>query len=181
MNHKLRLLLPLLGASALLTACGSSSSSSTGTQSAAQPQTGPSSNLVVKTAANSKLGGNILVDAKGMTLYHLTAEHNGSFICTTGACLQVWHPVSAQTGQAPSGVGSLGTIKRPDGSTQVTYKGSPLYTFAQDQAPGQANGQGFKDVGTWTAIRASGSTSSASGGAATTAPSSSGGGGSSGY
>jgi hypothetical protein len=54
----------------------------------------------------------------------------------------------------------------------VTYKGMPLYTFAQDRAPGEANGQGFKDVGTWGAVTASSSTSSAP---ATTSTSKSGG------
>jgi len=49
-------------------------------------------------------------------------------------------------------VGSLSTVKRADGTVQVTYKGMPLYTFAQDHAPGEANGEGLKDVGTWKAI-----------------------------
>ena len=56
---------------------------------------------------------------------------------------------------------SLGTVKRPDGTEQVTYKGMPLYTFAQDRAAGEANGQGIKDVGTWRAVSASKSTSTA--------------------
>jgi hypothetical protein len=60
-------------------------------------------------------------------------------------------------------------VKRPDGSKQVTYQGTPLYTFAQDTAPGQANGQGFKDVGTWTAV-----TVASSAGSAPSAPGSSG-------
>ncbi len=41
---------------------------------------------------------------------------------------------------------------RPSGAEQVTYKGMPLYTFARDQAPGEANGEGVKDVGTWSAV-----------------------------
>jgi predicted lipoprotein with Yx(FWY)xxD motif len=53
------------------------------------------------------------------------------------------------TGQ---GVTSLGTIVRPDGAgRQVTYRGLPLYTFAGDTSPGDASGNGFKDVGTWLA------------------------------
>jgi hypothetical protein len=65
-------------------------------------------------------------------------------------------------------VPSLGVIKRPNGVEQVTYKGQPLYTFAQDTAPGMANGQGIKDVGTWSVI-----TSKASSGSAPAAPSTS--------
>jgi hypothetical protein len=34
----------------------------------------------VKTASNSL--GTILVDSQGMTLYHLSGEQNGKFICT---------------------------------------------------------------------------------------------------
>jgi predicted lipoprotein with Yx(FWY)xxD motif len=128
----------------------------------------------VKTASNSKLGGTILTDAQGMTLYSLSGEASGKFICTTSACTQVWHPLTGST--AGASVASLGTVKRPDGSEQVTYKGMPLYTFAQDRAPGEANGQGIKDVGTWSAVTASPAASSP---AATTTssatPSSSGG------
>jgi predicted lipoprotein with Yx(FWY)xxD motif len=88
-----------------------------------------------------------------MTLYSLSAEQGGKFICTSSSCTQIWHPLSAAG--TPSGVASLGTVMRPDGTQQVTYKGMPLYTFAQDQQPGQVKGQGFKDVGTWSAVTVS--------------------------
>ena len=45
----------------------------------------------------------------------------------------------------------LGTIKRPEGGTQVTYKGRPLYRFGADTKAGEANGEGIKDVGIWHA------------------------------
>jgi predicted lipoprotein with Yx(FWY)xxD motif len=91
-----------------------------------------------------------------MTLYHLSGEQNGKFICASAACLQVWHPVSASTAGGSNGsVASLGTVKRPDGTEQVTYKGMPLYTFAQDQQAGEVRGQGIKDVGTWSAVTTS--------------------------
>jgi predicted lipoprotein with Yx(FWY)xxD motif len=114
----------------------------------------------VKTASNAKLG-TILVDAQGMTLYSLSVEQNGKFICTS-ACVQVWHPLSPPSGGAPTGsVGHLSTVKRPDGALQVAYKGMPLYTFAQDQAPGDIRGEGVKDVGTWNAVKTTASTASA--------------------
>jgi predicted lipoprotein with Yx(FWY)xxD motif len=97
-----------------------------------------------------------------MTLYHLSGEQSGRFICASTACLQVWHPLSATAGSTPTGsVSSLGTVKRPDGSEQVTYKGMPLYTFAQDTKAGDAGGQGIKDVGTWSAVTATAAASSA--------------------
>jgi predicted lipoprotein with Yx(FWY)xxD motif len=110
-----------------------------------------SSSPVVKTASNSL--GTILVDSQGMTLYHLSGEQNGKFICTSSACVGVWHPLIAPSSGAPSGEGvSLGTVKRPEGTVQVTYKGTPLYTFTGDQQPGETKGQGIKDVGTWSAV-----------------------------
>jgi Secreted repeat of unknown function len=61
----------------------------------------------------------------------------------------------------------------------VTYKGAPLYTFAADQ-PGEAKGQGIKDVGTWSAVTVSSSSAPATASTSTSttpaAPASSGGG-----
>jgi predicted lipoprotein with Yx(FWY)xxD motif len=117
--------------------------------SAAASASAPASALV-KTASSSL--GTILVDAQGMTLYHLGGEQNGKFICT-GACLSVWHPLTVSAAATPAGAGvKLGTVKRPEGTSQVTYNGTPLYTFAQDRQPGETNGQGIKDVGTWSAV-----------------------------
>ncbi len=160
MRHLVKLSLPALAASLLLAACGSSSSSNTtssatSTQAAARTSSS-SSSAVVKTASSSL--GTILVDSDGMTLYHLSGEQNGKFICTSSACLGVWHPLIAPSSGAPSGaVGSLGTVKRPEGTVQVTYNGTPLYTFAQDKQAGETNGQDIKDVGTWSVITASSS------------------------
>jgi predicted lipoprotein with Yx(FWY)xxD motif len=143
---------PTLAAAVFLAACGSSSYS-TAKSSNAQPvaHTTSSSGTTVKTGSSSL--GTILVDSRGMTLYHLSAEQNGKFICTPSACTSIWHPLTVGAGATPSGsVSSLGTVKRPDGTTQVTYKGGPLYTFTQDQQPGDTKGQGFKDVGTWSVV-----------------------------
>jgi predicted lipoprotein with Yx(FWY)xxD motif len=96
------------------------------------------------------LGRTVLVNRAGLTLYSLSAETNGRFICT-GSCLTVWHPLVVRRGQKPIGSRSLGTIRRPNGPIQVTYKGKPLYTFSGDHKPGEAKGEGFKDVGTWHA------------------------------
>lgn len=164
MHTSPKFLIPLLATGAVLAGCGSSSKSSSSSSSAAsQPASASSGNeassAAVKTASNARLGGTVLVDAHGMTLYSLSGERAGKFICSTSACTQVWHPLSGST--AGAGVASLGTVRRPDGTEQVTYKGMPLYTFAQDRAPGEANGQGIKDVGTWRAVTASNSTSAA--------------------
>lgn len=167
MRKSIRFLVPTLAVSALLSACGGSASSKSNSsapegRAAASHTSASASRAIVKTASNAGLGATVLVNAQGLTLYHLSAEQKGKFICTSTACLGVWHPLTAQAGRTPNGtVGSLGTVKRPDGTEQVTYRGMPLYTFAQDTAPGQTNGQGFKDVGTWSAVTTGSSATSA--------------------
>jgi predicted lipoprotein with Yx(FWY)xxD motif len=191
MRSALKFLALPLAASLTLAACGSSSSSSGSSSQAAAPANTTSSSsgegaAVVKSASNATLGTTVLVNAQGMTLYSLSGEQNGKWICTSTACTGIWHPVTAPSSGTPSGsVGALGTVKRPDGTMQVTYKGMPLYTFANDTKPGDAKGQGIKDVGTWTAVTASSSAPAASTPATThtetTPPASSGGGGGYGY
>lgn len=167
-------LIPVVAVSSLLAACGSSSSSSSSPAASASSSSAPTA--VVKTASVSSLGASVLVNAQGLTLYHLSGEQGGKWICTSAACVKVWHPLAAPTGASPGGsVGSLGTVKRPDGAVQVTFKGLPLYTFAGDTKPGEAKGQGIKDVGVWTAVTANGSTVSKPAPATTTSSSSSGG------
>jgi predicted lipoprotein with Yx(FWY)xxD motif len=108
--------------------------------------------VVVKTARNAKVHHTVLVNRSGHTLYSLSAERHGRLICTDDECLSFWTPLTVRPGTRPKGtVGSLGTIRRPDGKTQVTYRGRPLYSFYQD-GRGEANGEGFKDVGTWHAV-----------------------------
>jgi len=108
------------------------------------------SKRVAKEAANATLGKTVLTTTSGRTLYSLSVEKNGKFICT-GSCLSVWHPLTVPAGVKPTGPVKLGTIERPEGGTQVTYKGRPLYRFGSDTKAGDANGEGIKDVGTWHA------------------------------
>lgn len=173
----IKFFLPVMAASLVLAACGSSgSSSSTSGSSSPAPAATPSSGTTVKTATISSVGSTALVNSQGFTLYRLTGEHAGKFICTSSACLAAWHPLTVSSGSKPSGsVGSLGVVKRSNGMIQVTYKGEPLYTFAHDSAPGQATGEGLKDVGTWLVIK-TGASSNASAVSSTTSTSASGGG-----
>ena len=96
----------------------------------------------------SKLGvGRFLTDARGMTLYVFRKDAPGKSACE-GPCVAKW-PVFFREKVEPSGGPSpsdFGTITRGDGKPQTTYKGLPLYYFADDQAPSDTKGQGFKDV-----------------------------------
>ena len=107
------------------------------------------SRAVVRTVQNGKLDTTVLVDRRGMTLYTLSAETRGRFICTTRSCLSLWTPLVVTHGTTPTGAKLLATVRRPDGRTQVTYRGRPLYTFVQDTRPGDVKGDGFRDVGIW--------------------------------
>ncbi len=105
---------------------------------------------VAKEARNATLGKTILTNTRGRTLYSLSAETTGRFICTA-ACASTWRPLTVPAGVKPTGPVKLGTIERPDGKTQVTFKGRPLYSFSGDSKAGDVNGEGIKDVGTWHA------------------------------
>jgi predicted lipoprotein with Yx(FWY)xxD motif len=117
-----------------------------------------SSKSVVKTM---KVGGKtILVNRRGMTLYHLSVERKGHFICKDSTCLSLWKLLVVAKGVTPTGSKSLSIVKRPDGRRQVAYKGGPLYTFVEDHKPGDMKGNGFRDVGVWRVVTVSGTSSS---------------------
>jgi predicted lipoprotein with Yx(FWY)xxD motif len=100
--------------------------------------------------------GSVLVDSKGLTVYEFTEDKGATSNCY-GECEAAWPPVTA-SGKPSSGEGAmsadLGTTKRKDGTVQVTYKGHPLYTFAEDKTPGEANGN--EADGTWFALNEAG-------------------------
>jgi predicted lipoprotein with Yx(FWY)xxD motif len=95
-----------------------------------------------------------------MTLYPLSVERKGHFICTDSTCLSIWKPLVVAKSVTPTGAKSLSAVKRPDGRRQVAYKGGALYTFVQDRKPGDTKGNGFRDVGVWRVVTVAGSTSS---------------------
>ena len=169
--NRLRMLLALLAvaaASAILAACSSSGTSSAGgggSTGTSTPAAATAGNLKTTTIG----GATVLTNAKGFTLYSFAPDTSTKSNCN-GACAQFWPPVKGPA--TASGVkGTFGTIKRSDGSTQATFDGHPLYTFAADTAPGQAKGNGLNEEGgVWREITTSGaaahapaSTSSAGG------------------
>jgi predicted lipoprotein with Yx(FWY)xxD motif len=101
--------------------------------------------------------GEVLVDAKGRTLYVFTKDKGDQSVCS-GKCAVAW-PALTVTGAATPGTGveasMLSTSKQANGSSQVTYGGKPLYHFAGDKAPGDTNGQGLNGV--WWVVKGDGS------------------------
>ena len=171
MTRTPQFLLAALAASLSIAACGSSSSSSSSTAALAPAGStsaaGAPGGAVVKSAPDGALGETVLVDSSGMTLYSLSGEANGRFICTSSACLAAWRPLRAPAATVSGSVPSLGTVRRPDGTEQVTYKGMPLYTFTADRSPGEPKGQGIKDVGTWSVVAVGGGTAGTAAGSGT--------------
>ena len=92
-----------------------------------------------------------------MTVYEFTVDKGTTSNCY-GGCEEEWPPVTA-SGKPTAGEGAvaadLGTTKRKDGTVQVTYKGHPIYTFADDDSPGEANGN--EDDGSWFVLNEAGS------------------------
>ena len=118
---------------------------------------GSPSPVLVKAARNNVLG-TILVTKTGMTLYHMKSETSGQIHCTD-ACAKLWPPLAVGGGAkvvAGPGVSAskLGTIKRPDGTVQVTYNGLPLYRYSDDLKPGETASQGLN--GFWYAVTPAG-------------------------
>jgi predicted lipoprotein with Yx(FWY)xxD motif len=103
--------------------------------------------------------GVALFDGRGFVLYAFTKDTRGKSTCS-GACATAWPPyVVKQQPRAGGGVSPalLGTMRRADGSRQVTYGGRPLYYYVGDRSPGQILCQNVSEYGgLWLLLRASG-------------------------
>jgi predicted lipoprotein with Yx(FWY)xxD motif len=101
--------------------------------------------------------GEIVTDGAGFTLYRFDKDTAKPPVSNcANECAVAWPPVTAADAPALTGIDKslVGTIKRADGSTQLTLKGWALYRFAGDTAPGQTNGQGVG--GTWFVVNPTG-------------------------
>jgi len=161
----------LLVAAVMVAAGCSSSSSSPGSTQPAAPASSAnggygaasSSAQASAAAAAVKAGtsarGAILTDATGRALYLFEKDTSGKSACY-GACVQGWPPLLTTGTPMPAAGASislLGTVKRTDGTVQVTYAGHPLYYFVQDTKPGEITGEGLQAFGAgWDLISPAG-------------------------
>ena len=108
-------------------------------------------------AADSQYGS-ILFNADDQAIYLFDKESSPRSECY-GACAAAWPPVLTEgEPQAGSGVDQklLGTTKRDDGTTQVTYAGKPLYYYVDDP-PGQVLCHNVEEFGgLWLVVEPSG-------------------------
>jgi predicted lipoprotein with Yx(FWY)xxD motif len=149
-------LLAVIGA-VVIAGCGGGGSSSSSSGSSGEGHAELTGGGGTVSGAEVSGLGTVLVDSEGMTVYEFTEDEGMTSVCY-GECETAWPPVVA-AGEPTAGEGAmssdLGTTKRKDGTEQVTYKGHPLYTFAGDKAPGEANGNEVE--GTWFALDEAGS------------------------
>jgi predicted lipoprotein with Yx(FWY)xxD motif len=99
--------------------------------------------------ANSRFG-RILVDGRGHTLYLFTRDRGADRSRCYGSCAAAWPPLYTKgKPRAASGASAsrLGTTRRRDGRTQVTYNGHPLYYYVGEDEPGEILCQGVDEFG----------------------------------
>jgi predicted lipoprotein with Yx(FWY)xxD motif len=105
-------------------------------------------------AAKSNLG-KIIVNGSGRTLYLFEKDKRGKSACS-GACATYWPPLITHGKPMAAGGAKqalLGTIRRSNGSRQVTYAGHPVYTYLLDTKRGQTKGEGSTLFGAgWDAL-----------------------------
>ena len=89
--------------------------------------------------------GDVLADSNGQTVYAYNDDTATSSACTASWCVQDWPPLLIAS--APSSISGVhapvGLLRRPDGTSQLTLAGHPLYRFSGDQRPGDVRGLGI--------------------------------------
>jgi predicted lipoprotein with Yx(FWY)xxD motif len=97
--------------------------------------------------------GEVLTTSKTQAIYIWRSEPKGTIRCT-GSCAKAWPPVLVKKGIVVpmhyAGInGDFGTIRRPDGSRQLTLDRRALYTYAHEK-PGQVL---CNNVNNWFAVK----------------------------
>jgi predicted lipoprotein with Yx(FWY)xxD motif len=127
-----------------------------GRHASAAPASG--SGAPLKIVSNGRLG-KIITDGNGRTLYDFPIDKGTMSVCY-GACASLWPPYTTNAKPvAGPGVSQalIGTTRRHDGSTEVTYADHPLYYYAPDRSQGQISGQALNQFGApWYVLAPSG-------------------------
>ena len=103
--------------------------------------------------------GKVLFDGRSRALYLFTRERGKASRCY-GTCAKAWPPfLTTGTPKAIRGAGTslLGTTRRRDGRSQVTYAGHPLYYYVGDTKAGQILCQSVTEFGgSWWVVNPEG-------------------------
>ena len=89
--------------------------------------------------------GGMLVEGKGLTVYTFDKDvaNSGKSACN-GPCAVKWPPVLASANDKPQGAYTI--VVRDDGRRQWAYRGKPVYTWPEDQEPGDKFGDNYMKV-----------------------------------
>jgi predicted lipoprotein with Yx(FWY)xxD motif len=118
------------------------------------PAAPPAGGVRLVAQENPQLG-TVVTDTDGFTLYRFDGDTDrpSASTCVDG-CAAAWPPVVVDPEGALDLEGversAVAMVQRPDGSSQLTVGGRPVYRYAGDPAPGATGGQGVD--GTWFAV-----------------------------
>jgi len=120
----------------------------------------PTTNVSLTLTLQKSPAGPLLATGGGNTLYDFVPDTPTQSACLNDGCVFQWPPL-IKSGPIRLGRGLdpslVGTLRRPDGSTQISYGGHPLYTYNLDVTPGMVTGQGIdQNGGLWYVINAQG-------------------------
>ncbi|RVU16546.1 hypothetical protein EOT10_36685 [Streptomyces antnestii] len=140
-----------------LSGCGGSGggSKSSGTAKSSAPTT----SSATLTAAKVDKVGTVVTDSKGFVLYRFDQDSaKPTKVTCYGSCATLWPAATATDAKSITVKGIdkklVSTVKRSDGTTQITLAGWPLYRYSKDDQPKEAYGQGV--LGTWFAATPTG-------------------------
>lgn len=96
----------------------------------------------IATCQDAKLG-TLPIGEQGKALYLFAKDVAGTSQCS-GSCADTWPVFYEKNLVFADGLDSaqFGVTTHADGVKQNTFKGWPLYRFAQDARPGEVNGEG---------------------------------------
>ena len=127
-------------------------------------------NSAALTAAKVDKVGTVVTDNKGYVLYRFDQDSaKPTKVTCYGNCAKLWPAATTTDAKnvTVKGVDKklVSTVKRSDGTTQITLAGWPLYRYAKDDEPKEAYGQGVD--GTWFAATPTGAKAQGGGSSST--------------
>ncbi|MGW3105502.1 hypothetical protein [Streptomyces sp. NPDC001100] len=144
-----------------LTLAGCGSGGGSGSGGSAGTPAAVTTGTTLMTAKVDKVG-TVVTDSKGYVLYRFDADSvHPTRVSCYGTCAVVWPAATAKGSVTVKGIDKklVSTVKRSDGTSQLTLAGWPLYRYAKDDQPKEAYGQGVD--GTWWAVTPTGAKATA--------------------
>jgi predicted lipoprotein with Yx(FWY)xxD motif len=88
----------------------------------------------------------LVADSFGRTLYTFDLDTGATASQCNGACAEVWPPYLISADEAATLTAPLGALARANKKMQLTYNGSPVYTYMLDRFVTDEKGDGLGGV-----------------------------------